>query len=106
MCIGVPMKVVTADGLSAVCEGMGQRQTVDLSLVGEQAEGIWVLVFLGAAREVLTNENARQISDALQGLQLALSGADNSAIDAMFSDLIDREPQLPEFLKDTDKVEQ
>lgn len=106
MCVGIPMKVTTADGLSAVCEGMNQRQTVDLSLVGEQREGVWVLVFLGAAREVLTEEQARQITDALQGLQLAMTGADHSAIDAMFSDLIDREPQLPEFLRDTGKVEQ
>lgn len=106
MCVGIPMRVVTADGLSAACEGMGQRETVDLSLVGEQREGTWVLVFLGAAREVLTCQQAQQITDALQGLQLALSGANHSAIDAMFSDLIDREPQLPEHLRDTDKVEQ
>lgn len=100
MCIGVPMQVVAGDGegLFAVCESRGERRRVDMMLVGEQPPGTWVLEFQGAARRVLTPAEAAQTLDALQALACALRG-DTEAIDALFADLVDREPQLPEHLR-------
>jgi len=99
MCIGTPMRVVSCDGLVALCEadsGLGQ-EVVDVSLVGECAPGTWLLVFLGAAREVLPATTARQMVDALDALRLVASG--ETDFDHLFADLVDREPPLPEHLR-------
>jgi hydrogenase expression/formation protein HypC len=45
---------------------------------------------------VLTAENAARINAALQALDMAMQG--ETGIDHLFSDLIDREPTLPDFL--------
>lgn len=97
MCIGIPMQVVSVSEGSSVCEGMGERKEVDTLLVGDQPEGTWLLVFLNAAREVLTPEAANQIQQALEALNLAMQG--NTSIDHLFADLVDREPELPEHLR-------
>ena len=97
MCIGIPMKVVESFKGYAICDGQGERRRIDLQLVGDQPEGTWLLTFLDAAREVITEEDAAKIGDALQALRLALSGDTN--VDHLFADLIDREPKLPEHLQ-------
>lgn len=101
MCIGVPMRVVGGDGVAAVCEGRAARERVDMLIVGAQPPGTWVLVFNGAARRVLTDAEALQTLDALDALAIALREQDagREAIDALFADLADREPQLPEHLR-------
>lgn len=101
MCIGVPLRVIEGDGMAAVCEGRGGRERVDMLIVGAQPPGTWVLVFHGAARRVLTETEAVQTLDALDALDIALRGHDDdrAAIDALFADLADREPQLPEHLR-------
>lgn len=101
MCIGVPLRVIEGDGTWAVCEGRGARERVDMLIVGAQPPGTWVLVFHGAARRVLTETEALQTLDALDALGIALRGhdGDRAAIDALFADLADREPQLPEHLR-------
>lgn len=96
MCIGIPMQVLTLNGRWADCGHGDERRTVDLSLVGPQAAGTWVLVFLDSAREVLSPERAQDIRAALAGLAAAMRG---ESPDAFFADLLDREPQLPEFLR-------
>jgi hydrogenase expression/formation protein HypC len=97
MCIGVPMQVISITDLVACCEADGKQQDVDISLVGEQAPGTWLLVFLGVAREVIESRRAQQVQDALQALDHVMSGSDQ--IDHLFADLVDREPPLPDFLK-------
>ncbi len=97
MCVGIPMRVVQCDGLSALCEGRDGQRRLDLSLVGEQAPGTWLLAFLDSAREVLDPEAATRIDAALNGLQAALNG--ETDMSPYFADLIDRPPQLPDFLK-------
>jgi hydrogenase expression/formation protein HypC len=97
MCIGIPMQVVKTHGETAVCVYQGRESLIDMMLVGEQPVGSWILAFLDTAREVLTQESAQQISDALEAMQLAMLG--EASIDHLFADLVDREPQLPEFLK-------
>lgn len=97
MCIGIPMQVVELRGESAVCVYRGQPSLVDMMLVGEQPVGSWLLVFLDAAREVISAEKAGQIADALEAMRLAMQG--ETDIDHLFADLVDREPELPEFLR-------
>lgn len=101
MCIGIPLRVIEGDGIAAVCEGRGARERIDMLIVGAQPPGTWVLAFHGAARRVLTETEALQTLDALDALGLALQGQDGGreAIDALFADLADREPQLPEHLR-------
>jgi hydrogenase assembly chaperone HypC/HupF len=103
MCVGIPMQVVEPKGRFALCraEGNGggehELREIDMILVGEQPEGTWVLTFLDAAREVVSEEHARQTADALKALALVMQG--ETSIDHLFADLIGREPQLPEHLR-------
>lgn len=99
MCVGIPMRVVRTNesGTSCDCEGRGERQRLDLMLVGEQPVGAWVLAFRGAAVRVLTADEAMQTNAALDALQVALAGG--SEFDAYFADLVEHEPQLPEHLR-------
>jgi hydrogenase expression/formation protein HypC len=107
MCIGIPMRVVEGDGVAAICEGpsagreRGARERIDMLIVGAQPPGTWVLVFHGVARRVLTDTEAQQTLDALDALGIALNAPDSGreAIDALFADLVDREPRLPEHLR-------
>lgn len=97
MCIGVPMQLVATQSGRAVGEGRGQRESLDLMLVGEQPVGTWVLAFCGAARRVLSEDEARQTNAALDALEAVLAG--ESDIKVHFADLVDREPTLPDHLK-------
>lgn len=98
MCIGIPLRIVSANGLAAKAERRdGTRQDIDLSLIGPQAVGTWVLAHLGAARSTLTEQDARHIDDALAAAEAVQRGEN---IDHLFADLIGREPTLPDHLKD------
>jgi hydrogenase expression/formation protein HypC len=89
--------VLGFDGDYAVCERDGEQHLIDKILVGKPDIGAWVLVFLDTAREIISAEQAALIQDALQALTLTLQGDTN--IDHLFADLVNREPQLPEYLK-------
>lgn len=97
MCIGIPMQIIEPRDTLALCLYRGETALIDTMLVGEQAAGTWLLVFLNSAREVISAERAQQISDALEAMRLAMQG--DSQIDHLFADLADREPELPEFLR-------
>ncbi len=97
MCIGLPMQVVETNGRFALCRCGEDMRKVDMILVGEQAVGAWVLVFLDAAREVMTAEQAEKTADALQALALVMRG--ETSVDHLFADLVGREPELPPHLK-------
>ena len=64
-------------------------------LVGPQPRGTKILAHLGAAVRVLGDLEAQQIDDALEAVEAALRGEN---VDRFFADLVDRAPQLPEFL--------
>lgn len=103
MCIGIPMQVMESGFGYARCQGMGMTRDVETLLVGEQPVGTWLLVFLNSAREVLSAGDAEKISDAVQAVELVMqqpdtSAVDTGALDALFADLIDREPQKPASL--------
>ncbi len=109
------MQVVRMEGAFAVCRGPAGDERVDTLLTGPLVAGQWALVFLGAAREVIDADRAAQVNAALAGLQALLQAApgghvstcgvddDRAMADALvrahFPDLVDREPQLPDFLR-------
>ena len=99
MCIGIPMQLLSDGDNRATCEGRGQREGLDLMLVGPQSAGTWVLAFRGAAMRVMTADEASETDAALDALESVLAGNDN--VDMHFADLVDREPQLPDHLKGT-----
>lgn len=98
MCLAIPMQVLRMEGTAAVCHGRNGEARLDTLLTGPLMAGQWVLGFLGAAREVVDEEQARRICEALDALEGLLSG--NAVdLDAHFSDLIGREPTLPAHLQ-------
>jgi len=97
MCIGMPMQVVDIDDSFAWCEADGQRERLDMALVGTQPAGTWVLAFHGTARQVMSAEEAGQARAGRQALAAVLSG--EGQIDSFFADLVGRTPQLPEHLR-------
>jgi hydrogenase expression/formation protein HypC len=101
MCLAIPLKVVRMEGTTALCEGRNGIERVDTLITGPLEPGQWILSFLGAAREVIDAERAAQVGDALIALESILhgNGSTEALIQAGFADLIDREPQLPEFLR-------
>lgn len=97
MCLGIPMRIVEGDDVSALCERRGEQRRVSMLLLGEQAVGSLVLVHIDTAVRLLDEAEAKQIDDALDGVEAALEGRD---FEHLFADLIDREPQLPDFLRE------
>jgi hydrogenase expression/formation protein HypC len=96
MCIGFPMTVIEDLGSEALCERHRARERVSMLLIGPQPAGTKILAHLGAAVRVLGDLEAQQIDDALEALEAALRGEN---VDHLFADLVDREPELPEFLR-------
>lgn len=93
------MQVVAPHGEAAAwCDGREGRALVDMTLVGPQPPGTWLLTFVGAAREVMAPEAAARTLAALAALADVLAG-DSSTVDAAFADLVSREPQLPDHLR-------
>ena len=102
MCLGVPMQVIAGNESSARCRDGDASVDIDMSLVGEQPAGTWVLVFLGAARECLSERQAAEMRAALNAVSAVMQGtlhAGDPRLDALFADLVDREPLLPEHLR-------
>jgi hydrogenase expression/formation protein HypC len=99
MCLGIPMQVIETGLASALCRTRdgSREQIIDTALAGPVEPGDWVMVFLGAAREVISEEAAQRAADALQALEMAMRG--ETDFDHLFADLVNREPQLPEFLR-------
>ncbi len=96
MCVGVPMRIIEGDEVSALCARDDDSRRVSMLLIGAQEPGTQVLVHIDTAIRVLDAQEARLIDDALRGLEAALRG---ESFDALFADLIDREPQLPRHLR-------
>lgn len=97
MCIGVPMQVIRTDEFRALCADGERCVDVDTTLVGRPPPGTWLLVFLGAAREVLDPGTARRMRAAVEAVDRVMAG--DSRIDHLFGDLIERTPEAPEHLR-------
>jgi hydrogenase expression/formation protein HypC len=96
MCVGIPMTVLEDGDHVVPCERRGERRLVSVMLVGNVPAGAHVLVHIDAAVRVLSAEEAHRIDDALDGVAAALDGR---PFEHLFADLIDCEPQLPDFLR-------
>ncbi len=96
MCVGVPMQIQAIDGIAATTGNGRHVEVIDLSLTPDAKVGDWVLTFLGAAREIISTDEARKINAALDGLQSLMSGGE---IGDAFADLEDTGPQLPDHLQ-------
>ena len=104
MCVGIPMKILSVDGTAARAIDGSSQTTIDLSLTGPLEPGTWVLTFLGAAREVVSESEAEKIRSALDGLRSIMTGGE---LGEAFADLEARPPQLPPHLQAAfDKGEQ
>ena len=95
VCVGIPLRLTDVDGTIATATDGARTETIDLSLVGSQPVGTWVLGFLGTAREVISENEARLIADAIAGVERVMAGGD---LGDAFSDLTTRSPKLPPHL--------
>lgn len=93
MCVGIPLQIIAVDGTNATGH---DGSHIDLSLTGTQPVGTWVLGFLGAAREVISAEEAGLITKALDGMRRVMAGGE---LGDAFADLEARIPQLPPHLQ-------
>lgn len=96
MCVGIPMQILFREDLAATATDGKTKHLIDLALTGPLEPGTWVLTFLGTAREVLSEDDAIKIKNALGGLAALMEGRD---IGDAFADLDNREPQLPPHLQ-------
>lgn len=96
MCVGLPLCITAIDGIAARAEAPGHLEIVDLSLTPEARLGDWVLTHLGAAREVISANEAARITAALAGLRAVMQG---EGLGDAFADLEASGPQLPPHLK-------
>ncbi len=96
MCLGVPMTIIETNNATALCERRGESRLVSVLLLDEPPIGTQVLVFIDNAVRRLDAEEAQQIDNAIDGLAAACNGED---FDHLFADLINREPELPEHLR-------
>lgn len=94
MCVGLPLKITAITGIAA--EVADSVELIDLSLTPEAQVGDWVLTFLGAAREVISEDEAEKISAALDGLRAVMTGG---GVGDAFADIDARSPQLPPHLQ-------
>jgi len=76
MCVGIPVKIIRSGEFVSLCKGRNGEENVNMMLIGAQAEGTWVLNFLGSAREVLSEQEAVKINKALDGLSAIMGGLD------------------------------
>ncbi len=97
MCVGIPMQITHVDEYRATAFDGEHSHTIDLALTGTQPVGTWVLTFLGAARDVLGEDEALKIKSAVDALRAVMAG-DDGGPDA-FADIETRGPQLPPHLQ-------
>lgn len=96
MCIGLPMRIVETDGITALVEGQGEQRRVSLLVVGEQPVGTALLIHIETAVRVLADEEVPLIEGALAAAEAAQRG---EPFEHLLADLIGRTPELPAHLK-------
>ncbi|MBT3043750.1 MAG: HypC/HybG/HupF family hydrogenase formation chaperone [Candidatus Thiodiazotropha sp. (ex Codakia orbicularis)] len=79
MCVGIPALVLEAGEFTARCRTRNGEEQINMMLTGPQPAGTWLLTFLGSAREVIDEEDARNIDKALDGLSAIM--IDDAEID-------------------------
>lgn len=97
MCVGIPMQIQSVEGIAAHASDGATTELIDLSLTGPVPVGAWVLTFLGAAREVLPEDEALKIRAAVNGLRSLMAGG---TLGDAFADLENSGPTLPPHLQE------
>ncbi len=102
MCLGIPLRVLSlAENGLARCEsadGEPFPQLIQTALLDSlPAPGEWLLAHIDTAIRSLEAGEARLIADAIEALQRASRG---DRFEHLLADLIDREPELPEHLRE------
>jgi len=87
MCVGIPAQVIVPGEFSALCRTRNGEEQISTVLIGPQPHGVWLLCFLGAAREVISEADAHNIDKALDGLSALMGGAEDIDVDAYFPGL-------------------
>jgi hydrogenase expression/formation protein HypC len=87
MCVGIPAQVIEAGDFVARCRTRNGEEQINMMLTGPQPEGTWLLTFLGSAREVITEQDARHIDQALDGLSAVMSNEKEIDVDHYFPGL-------------------
>lgn len=90
------MAIVETDGITALCAYRDEQRRVSVMLLSGASVGVKVLVHIDTAVRLLEEDEAKRISEALDGLEAGLNGED---CDRFFADLIGHEPQLPDHLR-------
>jgi hydrogenase expression/formation protein HypC len=96
MCVGIPMRILSVDGIAARATDGTVEALIDLSLTGPLEPGTWVLTFLGTAREAISADEADKIARAVDALRAVMGGGTPG--DA-FADLDAEGPRLPPHLQ-------
>ncbi|GAA0309837.1 HypC/HybG/HupF family hydrogenase formation chaperone [Rhodovulum strictum] len=96
MCVGLPMRILSVDGIAARASDGADEALIDLSLTPQARPGDWVLTFLGSARAVIDADEAQKIAAALAGLRAVMAGGE---LGDAFADLDARTPSLPPHLQ-------
>ena len=92
MCVGIPAQVIEAGEFSALCRTRNGEEQINTLLIGPQPPGTWLLSFLGSAREVISEADARNIDMALDGLSAIMAGAEDIDLDTYFPGLANGDP--------------
>ena len=76
MCLSIPKQVVAWEGEGdfAWVERNGQREFLNMMLLGPQPVGTWVLTLMGLAKETVEPEQLALIEEALTALAASLDG--------------------------------
>ncbi|MCP3666721.1 MAG: HypC/HybG/HupF family hydrogenase formation chaperone [Gammaproteobacteria bacterium] len=70
MCIGAPVQVVECRDFMALCRDRhGEETEVNMMLIGPQEAGTWIVNYLGSAREVLSEEDAKHVIASMDELE-------------------------------------
>ena len=72
MCLAVPMRLESVEGLSAVAEFGGVRQDVNLAILPDARPGEYVIVHAGFAIERLDEEEAEKTLELFRQMDESL----------------------------------
>ncbi|SNR69259.1 HypC/HybG/HupF family hydrogenase formation chaperone [Desulfurobacterium atlanticum] len=80
MCVGVPMKIVEINYPMAVAEAKGVKRNINLMLIPEDEikVGDYVMVHVGSAIEVISEQAAAEIWEALDEVLALMEGEEDS----------------------------
>ena len=68
MCLAIPAKILSVDGIAAHCEMSGVTKDIDISLTPEAKAGDWVIVHVGFALQVIDAQKAAATLAAMQSV--------------------------------------